>query len=530
MLQKKRMIAIFIFLTVFLSLTVFYFLYRYVWSSYGLILMVMAFLSTLLYAMAHVLFFRPLHSLLRLTQELERGDYYQIFPKQSGILGELANSLSTVQDSLRTFLNSAAGLATDVHKASAEIARSLQETQAGSEEISASISQVAEYNQVQASQAQTIQSFANSLNDQGTEVDSQAQNLVRLSTDTRKLAEHGQKLSQELVEVTGRMQQDSTETHAAINHLAQESQGIQNILALIAGIAQQTNLLALNAAIEAARAGEAGRGFAVVADEVRKLAEQSNQYVQDIHINLDQIAESILRVQDTERHSREQMQKSAEMATASAQAFTGVAGSVQNISHQIDHISSAVYTMHENMMELTNMSGKISQNTQSTALIALEVTSGVEQQNASLDTITRSIEGLTESADSLQQWVAEKAMNRTLWNRSEQLYVLDAKKDLTDSDLVRLKSTLDVDDIYLTDSMGIFRFATQEDIKGTSLYSIADIYQKVGTPELPYLITPIIERVEDGKRFKFFVRPRPEGKGLMELSLSADRILKLVKD
>lgn len=530
MKTKEPTVAIILLITLAVTRIGFQMLFSYVWPSYGLIPIEVVVDTLILWISAQKLFFIPLKRLVQITGEIQQGDYFQPIPQGSGLIGSLYTSIRDVQASIHLFLSSAARLAVEVHAASDDITRASQETKAGAAEISASFTEVAGHNQRQASQAESIQASVYSLNDYVSKIDGQAQDLVHVTKDTANLTNQGREATHSLALSMAAMQDNALKTHEAISHLASESKSIGDMLALIAGIADQTNLLALNAAIEAARAGEAGRGFAVVADEVKKLAEASALHVQEIHSNLERITAGIDRVQETEMTAGLKLQESAQIVTLATGTFNKVSETIQNITQSVEEISQAVHAMRDDMSHLKGRSEGIASVTQSTAVSAEEVAAGVEHQSHVLDQLSGALEGLTQSADTLQQWVAEKAMNRTLWNRSERLFALDAQKTLTDADLNTLKKELDIDDIYLTDPNGIFQQATQDSIKGTCLFDIADIYRQVGTPDLPYLITPVIQRIEDGKRFKFFARPRPNGQGLMELSLSADRMLDLVKE
>ncbi|KLU60341.1 methyl-accepting chemotaxis protein McpB [Peptococcaceae bacterium CEB3] len=470
---------------------------------------------------------RPLTASDRIATEISLGDYFQEVPQNSGLFQSLLAAMAKVQESIHLFLGSAVGLSVKVHTTADEIFQAFLETQAGTEEVTASVTQIAEQNSRQAVLAEEIHRLVASLGEHSGQAREQAGELSQEAEETRRSSAKGVETTRLLTETMGFMRENAAKTHEAVKRLSSESEGIGGVLKLIEGIAGQTSLLALNAAIEAARAGEAGRGFSVVAEEVKKLAEQSSQHVREIRNNLEGITEGIERVEKAENALSEHLRASVEAVSQATGIFDGVAGAVRTMSGKVEIIVSAVQNIGESAIDLQAQSEEIAAVTQATAASAEEVSAAMEEQSRVLEINGTVLAELTESANELQQWVAEKALNQTLVTRSKRFRRFDAEKELTREDLDRLKRELDVDDIYLTDRDGIFSLATQKSIEGSSIFPLNDQFRRVAAGEIPDYITPIIERVEDKQRFKFVVAPRPNGRGLMELALSADRILNL---
>lgn len=470
---------------------------------------------------------RPLMEANRITGEIGKGDYFQSIPQTPGIFQSLLVSIGDVQKSIHLFLSSAAQLTVDVHATVDEIFNVFLETQAGAEEVTASVTQIAEQNGRQAELAGDMHRLAGFLDEHVGRALGQAGELVRMTEKTLEASVRGVETTQVLAQSVTAMRLNAEKTHEAVESLSAESAGIGGVLELIEGIAEQTSLLALNAAIEAARAGEAGKGFSVVAEEVKKLAEQSTLHVQEIRVNLERITGGIERVKTTESALSTHLQESSAAVAKAADIFNGVAGAVQTMAGKAGVIDDSVQEVEKSTQSLREQSEGIAAVTQATAASAEEVSTAMEEQSRGLERDSIALRELAESADALQQWVAEQAMNQTFINRSKRLQALDGQTELSDADLSRLKGELDVDDIYLTDADGVIHKSTQPGMKGRSLYSLNENYRRISAGEIPHFITPIIERVQDGQRFKFFVGPRLDGRGLLQLAFSIDRMLNL---
>lgn len=166
-----------------------------------------------------------------------------------------------------------------------------------------------------------------------------------------------------------------------IKDLGQQSEQIEEIVGIITGIAEQTNLLALNAAIEAARAGEQGRGFAVVADEVRKLAEQSAQAAGEITQLIQQIRSSARTSVERADAGTRRVEEGMTVVADTGQTFAEIADVISGLVGEIGETAGAVQEMAAGSEEIGAMAEQQSSSVQQMANLASQVADAAAEVN-----------------------------------------------------------------------------------------------------------------------------------------------------
>ena len=207
---------------------------------------------------------------------------------------------------------------------------------------------------------------------------------------TRRIAEDSSRDSQRTTASIQQLNQRLTDTADALEQVSQQGQQIQSVVDTIRGIAEQTNLLALNAAIEAARAGEQGRGFAVVADEVRSLSQRTQASTAQIAGTVDSLRATVCQAVNLMGAACEQALTDAESVTGLGTRLGEIAGAVQNVTDTLAQIATAV---EEQAATADEVSGNIQQVDQA----AGRLLEGARAVNRAADTLSKGSQALSDN-------------------------------------------------------------------------------------------------------------------------------------
>jgi methyl-accepting chemotaxis protein len=220
-----------------------------------------------------------------------------------------------------------------------------------------------------------------------TEVARNSEATSGLATKTVEVATDGRKVVSSVIVGMGRIEQTVREAATVVAALGKSSGQIGEIVGIIKDIADQTNLLALNAAIEAARAGEAGRGFAVVADEVRKLAEHTTSATKQIRVVIETIkADTAVAVSSMESGTKEVAQW-AQLTHSAGKSLDDIVDMVRQVGQKINEIAIAA-------AEQSATTDEIARNTDSVSRLTTELAAASEQSAASANELSRLAEEL----------------------------------------------------------------------------------------------------------------------------------------
>lgn len=234
--------------------------------------------------------------------------------------------------------------------------------------LSLAASQVAQGSRLQSEQAALAAQSVEQLNAAFKEIAATSVDIVSAANNARELSSRGNQVVGSVVQGIEKVAKTVNESATSISELGQRSIQIGQILSVIKDIADQTNLLALNAAIEAARAGEQGRGFAVVADEVRKLAERTTSATAEISTMVGAIQHGTQQAVETMRHSSDNVREGVALANEAGRALKDINLSVEQVVHMIGQIADSTRTQSEASDSLTATVDEIARMAQENSL------------------------------------------------------------------------------------------------------------------------------------------------------------------
>ncbi|HEY5585336.1 MAG TPA: methyl-accepting chemotaxis protein [Ruminiclostridium sp.] len=325
------------------------------------------------------------------------GDFSRMIePKRYGILAFVASAVNFVISDIRSLIESFFNLSISITQASRKVTSTSENATLAIQEISKTIDEIAKGASSQAEEAQLGVQVVDKLSDQ---INFVYESYSGITNETNKIIDLntvGLKAVTILREKSKETYETSEKIFAVVENLTNTTKDIGIFVESIENIAEQTNLLALNAAIEAARAGEAGRGFAVVADEVRKLADQSRKSTEEINNMMQSIQEeSALAISSMEIMKKVSQDQNLAVDKTNS-SFNDIANAIEYIVAKINDVNKAVIKMQDDKSEVISAIENISSVSQQTAASSQEVAATTESQLKTLDDMKIAAQGLDQ--------------------------------------------------------------------------------------------------------------------------------------
>ncbi|GFZ34408.1 hypothetical protein CSC2_49340 [Clostridium zeae] len=318
-------------------------------------------------------------------------------------VGELSNNFDKFMDKLQTIIREVAVSADTISSSSDQLNVSTATSTESLEEISRTVMEIsASTSDGAAAAEETTASLIEAASfSESTAVASK--NTTSNGRKAKEAAENGELKVNEIVESITEIAESSKEVSSIINDLDVSSKKIGDIIKIITSISEQTNLLALNAAIEAARAGEAGKGFNVVSDEIRKLADESNNAAKEIAelVKENQIksATAVQSVSEVEGKVALGVSKASEVR----ETIQNIIDSIQNIATQIEQIDDANEQQARSTKEIEKAIGNIASTSNEIAGRTENMSASVQEQLSAMSEIERTTDELFEMSKKLKE-------------------------------------------------------------------------------------------------------------------------------
>ncbi|MGH4140912.1 methyl-accepting chemotaxis protein [Clostridium sp.] len=338
-----------------------------------------------------------------LSHAIAEGDLTHIIKVRSNNeLGSMGNNLNKMANNLRILVEKVAGSLEQVVATSEELTASSDQTQQSAEQVSLAIQQVAIGSGEQVTIANDTTKIAEEIFTGMEQISNNIQAVTNTSLEASKRAEKGNNVVSSAIGQMNNIRDKVTVSSHSVSILGDKSKEIGSIVSLITSIAGQTNLLALNAAIEAARAGEQGKGFAVVADEVRKLAEQSASAAKNISSLINEIQKEIVNAVKAMDNGSIAVNDGINMVNQAGKSFADLLEDINYIATQMEDVSSVTEEISagtHNMLGAIENVAKISTESSGNAE---NVVAASQEQTALMKEVANAAENLTEMAVELQ--------------------------------------------------------------------------------------------------------------------------------
>ncbi len=344
---------------------------------------------------------KPIKTLAKGVEQFGSGDLTTQFQsKGKDEIAHMASALNSMAVSLRESMRSVKNSADTIDNFSRELEQIAQHSSDIANKLSLRAEEINRNVQNASASIQQVSSGVEEVAASAQNVSKSTQQLSERAERVTNSAKEGEKAIEKIVEIVARAKERADLTTRTVGGLTEDAKNIATIVETINSIAEQTNLLALNAAIEAARAGEAGRGFAVVADEIRKLAEQSKSATENI-------ANILRKIQQSAKDADEQTNQTAKVVEEASEQASVVGKRLKDILFEVESMGSMV---------------------ESTAASAQEQSAATQEMASAMDNATKAVTSIVQQIEGMMELVKDQTDGaQKVSKASEQLMEMSRK-------------------------------------------------------------------------------------------------------
>ncbi|MGN7019104.1 methyl-accepting chemotaxis protein [Bacillus safensis] len=316
-----------------------------------------------------------------------------------------------MSESLRDVIRAVQQSVDNVASASEELTASASQTSQATEHITMSIEQFSNGNEAQNEKVESSTNQLVAMNEGLQDMSQTSSEVAAVSIQSTEAAGQGGRIVESTASQMKHIDTSVQEAEQVMKELEYKSKDITSILNVINGIADQTNLLALNAAIEAARAGESGRGFSVVAEEVRKLAVQSADSAKEIEKLIQEIVLEIAKSQDMFKAVNREVNAGLGMTEEAKESFQHIYEAAEGMSKKLSQLNDTAIDLSSGSKLVSQAMQEMRQVSRESAANIQDIAASAEEQLASMEEITSSSVTLANMAEELKELTSQFKIN-----------------------------------------------------------------------------------------------------------------------
>lgn len=322
-------------------------------------------------------------------------------------VGDLAQSFNVMSSNLKEILEKVSTVSNDIEHSFCEVTQNVEDTANGSENIAKNVDHMLEKIEKQNSESRMVISNIENISEISNKIYNNTENILKSARASIDGANQG---TQKLTDYTSQLtvlNNVMNEITQMVNELGSSTQKMNDIVNTISEISDETNLLSLNASIEAARAGEAGHGFAVVAEQIQKLADSSKNSAQEIGFIISDVQNRTSNMVSEMQQGLIQLEKGNTIAEETKKSFSEIETSINKVDFEIREIVDNIRNLSKIVSNTTQNMEVIDSAMKDTSDVTKEIADTVNTETANLEELTATMTVLLETATSLRKMLAQ---------------------------------------------------------------------------------------------------------------------------